>query len=185
MSSLRFPAVVPTLLGKTFCLRELGEEDIPSWFERATDAESADLAGDPIPTSAELGASWLQKHREQFRRKRGLRWAIVPAGSAQSVGTVGLAIGAGSPPFAELGIVVARSWWGRGLGTAAARKVADFALGEIGLHELRAEVLQRNRASVRLLEKTGFRLVRELPPTHEEPEVLLSYALARGNHGAA
>lgn len=185
MSSLQWPAVVPTLPGETFCLRELGEEDIPSWFERATDAESADLAGDPVPTSPELGVRWLQRHREQFQRKVGLRWAIVPAGARQSVGTVGLAIGAGSEPFAVLGIVVARSWWGKGLGTAAARVVAHFALHEIGLHELRAEVLQRNRASVRLLEKTGFRLVRELPPTHDEPEALLLYARTHGSRDAA
>src|SRR5882724_512315 len=162
MSTLQFPAVVPTLLGETFCLRELCEEDIPSWFERATDLESADLAGDPIPASLEMGQAWLQRHREQFQKKAGLRWAIVPAGSPHSVGTVGLTIGPGGATFAELGIVVARSWWGKRLGTVAARQVVHFAFTEIGLHEIRAEVLQRNRASIRLLEKSGFKLVREL-----------------------
>lgn len=176
---------MPTLLGQTFSLRELCEEDIPSWFDRATDAESADLAGDPVPASIEMGVAWLQRHRDQFQQQAGLRWAIVPRGSAHSVGTVGLTMAGGCMPSAELGIVVARAWWGKGLGSAAARRVVDFAFAEVGLTEIRAEVLRRNLASVRLLEKSGFSLVREMPPTPEEPEVLLLYATAPAGPAAA
>jgi [ribosomal protein S5]-alanine N-acetyltransferase len=46
---------VPELIGTLIRLRELNEDDIPGWFSRATDAESADLAGDPIPASIDLG----------------------------------------------------------------------------------------------------------------------------------
>ena len=185
MSTPRFPRAIPTLLAESVSLRQLGEEDIPSWFERATDAESADLAGDPIPASQEMCVAWLEKHRDQFRRKVGLRWAMVPRGSAISVGTVGLVIKPGNDQCAELGLVVARSWWSKGLGTAAVRLVTHYAFSEVGLSEIRAEVLQRNRASIRLLEKTGFSLVRVLPTTASEPEVMSLYALSRSGGDAA
>ena len=61
-----FPAATPPLVGATLRLRELTEDDIPSWFECATDRESADLAGDPVPSSSDEGAAWLQRHRARF-----------------------------------------------------------------------------------------------------------------------
>jgi [ribosomal protein S5]-alanine N-acetyltransferase len=179
MSNLHFPAAIPILLGQGFQLRELNEADIPPWFERATDAESADLAGDPIPDSIEKGTAWLERHRQRFREKTNLRWSIVPTTAQRSIGTVGLLIKSNETVYAELGIVVARSHWGAGFGTAASRLVVQYGFDEVGLPEIRAEVLERNPASIRLLEKTGFELVRHLTPTDEEPEPMILYAISR------
>jgi [ribosomal protein S5]-alanine N-acetyltransferase len=185
MPTLQFPDAVPALVGESILLRELTENDIASWFDRATDVESADLAGDPVPESMAAGATWLQKHRDQFQSKLGLRWAIVPEHSSVSVGTVGLSFKPGNATRAELGIVVARSSWGKGIGSAATRMLVRYAFSEVGLTEIRAEVLQRNHASVRLLEKAGFSLLQVLPPTAAEPEVLLLYTLFHGGRGVA
>ncbi|MBL8304165.1 MAG: GNAT family N-acetyltransferase, partial [Ideonella sp.] len=91
----RFPSAVPVLADGPLTLREHGEEDVPAWFARATDRESADLAGDPVPASIDLGQAWLQRQRDQFHQGTGVRWAIVPAGSPVSVGTVALTLPAG------------------------------------------------------------------------------------------
>ena len=108
--TLHFPDAVPTLFGDMVYLRELTEDDIPAWFERASDPESAVLAGDPIRESVEMGVHWLQRHRERFRQQAGIRWAIVPKGSTDSVGTIGLAITSKEQRRAELGIVVGRAY---------------------------------------------------------------------------
>src|SRR4051795_7600734 len=39
--TLHFPDAVPTLFGDMVFLRELTEDDVPAWFERASDPESA------------------------------------------------------------------------------------------------------------------------------------------------
>ena len=90
--TLNFPDKVPELFGDTVFLREITEGDIPAWFERASDPESAVLAGDLIPKSIEMGFQWLRRHRERFRHQTGIRWAIVPNSSIQSIGTIGLTI---------------------------------------------------------------------------------------------
>jgi len=59
--------------------------------------------------------------------------------------------------------VIRRAAWGRGIDTAAARLVADYAFRTLGLAEIQAEVLTRNLASRRLLEKVGFQFLRSLP----------------------
>ncbi|MEY2468768.1 MAG: hypothetical protein QOF21_1466, partial [Actinomycetota bacterium] len=162
MSTLRFPDAVPELASDAVYLRELTEGDIPAWFARATDVESADLAGDPIPESIDVGPRWLQQHRDRFHQRVAIRWAIVKPRSTESVGTVGLSITSTDDRVAELGIVIGRAHWGEGLGTAAAELATRYALDTLGLAEIQAEVLQRNLASVRLLEKTGFRLLRAI-----------------------
>jgi len=114
----------------------------------------------------------------------GIRWAMVPLGSSVSVGTVGLTLSPNEQNKAELGIVLARSFWSKGLGTTAARMAVRYGLYEIGLSEIRAEVLQRNPASIRLLEKAGFKMIRVQPPTEAEPEVMIVYALSRPSPSA-
>jgi ribosomal-protein-alanine N-acetyltransferase len=60
---------------------------------------------------------------------------------------------------AMLGYWVARASGGRGYATAAAGQAVAFALGEreLGLHRVQAAVMPRNAASIRVLEKNGFR----------------------------
>lgn len=161
--SIHFPDAVPELVGDRVHLRELTEADVPAWYERACDAESAALAGDPIPESIEMGFQWLHRNRERFRQQAGIRWAIVPKGSTQSVGSIGLAITSVEERIAELGIVIARRYWGKGLGTSAARLVTRFGFDTLGLAEIRAELLQTNVASRRVLEKVGFRFEGVIP----------------------
>jgi [ribosomal protein S5]-alanine N-acetyltransferase len=161
--TLRFPDAVPPLFTDMLYLRELTEDDVPAWFERASDPESAALAGDPVPESVEMGVRWFRRHRERFRQQAGIRWAIVEKGSTDSVGTIGLDITSREKRVAELGIVIGRAYRGRGIGTSAAQLVTGYAFGTLGLAEIQAEALQRNLASRRLLERVGFRLLHTIP----------------------
>ena len=161
--TLHFPDAVPTLFGDKVYLRELTEDDVPAWFARASDPESAVLAGDPIPESVDMGVPWLRRHRERFRQHAGIQWAIVPKGSTDSVGTIGLTITSKAERVAELGIVIGRASWGKGIGTAGAQLATGYAFRTLGVAEMHAEVLRRNLASRGLLEKVGFHLLRSIP----------------------
>ena len=178
-SELDFPHSVPTLSTRALHLRGLSETDIPGWFARASDLESATFAGDAVPTSITEGHAWLERHHARFREQTALRWAIVPIGAPASIGTIGLAFPAPGAATAELGFVLARAYWNQGLGTAAARLVTRYAFETLGLADIRAETLRRNHASRRLLEKLGFRHHHAYPATPPaEPEPYDTYILA-------
>jgi [ribosomal protein S5]-alanine N-acetyltransferase len=51
---------------------------------------------------------------------------------------------------------VAVPFWNRGIATAAAGRVIEFAYRTLGLTELESFCLARNPASARVLEKNGF-----------------------------
>ena len=58
---------------------------------------------------------------------------------------------------ATIGYWIAEEHGGKGYATAAVRLASDFAFGRAGLHRLQAAVMPRNGASLRVLEKAGFR----------------------------
>ncbi|KAI0498502.1 hypothetical protein KFK09_019390 [Dendrobium nobile] len=65
--------------------------------------------------------------------------------------------GADSQCRREIGYVLAREWWGKGVATAAVRIATEAAMSEIkGLERLEALVEKGNKASQRVLEKVGF-----------------------------
>jgi ribosomal-protein-alanine N-acetyltransferase len=154
--TLRFPDAIPELRDDAVSLRELTEDDVPAWFERASDPLSSALSGDPIPDSVETCFQWLQLHRDRFRERTGIRWAIVAEGARNSIGSIGLTVTTNEARTAEIGAVIARAHWGKGIGTAAARLVVRYAFDRLGLAEIRADLLQSNVASGRVLEKLGF-----------------------------
>ena len=59
---------------------------------------------------------------------------------------------------AEIGYWVSEAFWGRGVATAAAAFISDYAFGSFPIERLQAGVFDGNRASVRVLEKVGFLL---------------------------
>ena len=55
-----------------------------------------------------------------------------------------------------LGYKLDGGFTGRGYMTQAVQAVTDFGFGELGLHRIEGNVMPRNRASLRVLEKCGF-----------------------------
>ncbi|KAK3149090.1 hypothetical protein QOZ80_3AG0212830 [Eleusine coracana subsp. coracana] len=63
----------------------------------------------------------------------------------------------GDPNSAELGYVLARAHWGKGVATAAVKRTVATVFGEVpGLERVEALVNVANPSSQRVLEKAGF-----------------------------
>lgn len=58
---------------------------------------------------------------------------------------------------AELGYWLAEPLWGRGIMTTAARRMVDYAFTHFDIVRLHAGIFEWNPASMRVLEKAGFR----------------------------
>jgi RimJ/RimL family protein N-acetyltransferase len=82
--------------------------------------------------------------------------AICLRGEPRPVGAVSVSP-TGDPCRAELGYVLARAHWGRGVATAAVKRTVAAVFGEVpGLERVEALVDVANPASQRVLEKAGF-----------------------------
>ena len=62
----------------------------------------------------------------------------------------------------ELGYRLLKNYWGKGLATEATIAVKNYAFNEMGLTRLISLIEKENIASVRVAEKNGFKLEKEM-----------------------
>jgi len=84
------------------------------------------------------------------------RWAIEPHGLKEVVGCVSLDVYNDSR--GEIGFWIGVPYWRRGYASEAARLVVKFGFESANCSAIEARALERNHASIRVLEKLGFQL---------------------------
>ena len=83
-------------------------------------------------------------------------WAVVERERGALIGDAGLFLSQGIGPEVEVGYTLARSAWGRGYATEAARACLDAAFGPLGLDEVIALVVPDNARSLRVVARLGM-----------------------------
>ncbi|WP_297067906.1 GNAT family N-acetyltransferase [Thermococcus sp.] len=99
---------------------------------------------------------WYETLRREKKREKA--FAVVDKGSGGLVGVVGLYNIDHENRHAEVGYFLAREYWGRGYGSEAVRLVIEYAFEWLNLRKVYAHVFETNPASIRVLEKNGFKL---------------------------
>ena len=131
-------------------LRAVESADLPVLFEHQLDPEAARMAAFP------------SRQREAFMA----HWAALlanPANAARTIvhdGNVAGNIGAWTDAATgarQVGYWIGRDYWGRGIASAALAKFIE----EEKTRPLTAGVVRHNAASIRVLQKCGFVVVRE------------------------
>ena len=109
-----------------------------------------------IDTRGEDPSTWVDAYvAHQDRHGWGV-WAIEERATGELIGEAGLAPLDGHGPDLELGYLLRRDRWGRGLATEAARACLTAAFDQLGAHEVVAIVDEGNDASLAVARKVGF-----------------------------
>jgi [ribosomal protein S5]-alanine N-acetyltransferase len=145
-----------TLTGERCTLRPWRLSDASSIVRHANNLNVARHLRDRFPHPYTL------KDAEQFlsfaaNEERPSNFAIEVAGSA--VGGLGFVPGSDVERFsAEVGYWLGEEVWGRGVVTEALTMFTRYAFSDLGLLRIFALPLADNAASIRVLEKAGFRV---------------------------
>lgn len=163
-------------------LRPVAPEDAPAVQSLISDWEIARQTGRiPHPYPEGGAAKWIADIRVCQAAGLALGLAIERIADGRLIGCITLeADPSGKPP--ALGYWIGREGWGRGYATEVVRGLAAWAFGIAQVPEIEALVFPGNPASIRVLEKAGFRQMgrgtHPAPARGGEREVLL-YALRR------
>jgi ribosomal-protein-alanine N-acetyltransferase len=148
----------PTLETSRLILRELLETDTDAVFI---------IRGDIEVTRHNIGAPYtdVEQARELIRNIKWnypdlyeLRWGIaLKDDPAWVIGMCGYNYWIRKDERASIGYDLAQSHWGRGIMTEALRAIIRFGFDHMKLHRVEADVSADNPASMRVLEKLGFK----------------------------
>jgi RimJ/RimL family protein N-acetyltransferase len=127
-------------------LRDVCEDDLPVLFEHQLDAEAARRADFPSRDWPAFHAHWSRILRDDSTMRKAIVFENAVVGNIVSWSQDGDRL---------VGYWLGREHWGKGLATAA---LSAF-LGLETSRPLVAHVAVHNGASVRVLEKCGFRLI--------------------------
>ena len=142
-------------------LRPYRPEDAAELHRLINDWEvSRSLAAVPYPYSRDLADEWIASAAISLAEGSAYHLAITGKEGEREVvvGGVGLRVDAAAGS-GRLGYWVGRKFWGHGVAVEAAGRLARWALANLDLHALEANVATDNMASIAVLRRIGFRHV--------------------------
>ncbi len=160
------------LRSRRFVLRPFRKGDEESLRKNIDDKDIARFTITvPYPYRMKNARQWIKSSIAEGRKKTKVeaRFAIDKAG--EIIGGITLLHIDGHK--AELGYWLARSYWGQGIITSAAKLVCAFGFKQLKLQRIYATVLPENKASIRVLEKAGFKFEGRLRKLHKRGKRLL------------
>jgi RimJ/RimL family protein N-acetyltransferase len=106
-----------------------------------------------------------EKIRERMRlfdeRKLG-KFPLFLRATGEFIGTCGMEpFDLEGQPEVELGYRLCLNFWGKGYAKEAATAMLSYGFGDLKLARIMAFVLPQNKASVRILDRLGFRYLRD------------------------
>ena len=127
-------------------------EDVPLIAKASHDPETRRRLDDE-PLTPDRERESIARAEEQWRSGSGAPFVIAGAGDDRALGLVNLQFG----EDATVAVSVFPEERGRGIASRAMRLAAIWGLRELGLRRVVAEAAADNVASIRAIEKAGFR----------------------------
>jgi RimJ/RimL family protein N-acetyltransferase len=127
----------------------------------ATDVEVMRYITGGIPWTDEQIQNFVNRQVILYTERGFCRWKLLEGSTGELIGFCGAGMwrDAMEP---EIGWWLARSHWGRGLATEAARAALEDVFERVGLERLISIARPENTASIRIMKKLGFEFEAEL-----------------------
>jgi ribosomal-protein-alanine N-acetyltransferase len=154
---MKYPSEFPVLITERLVLRETAPHDVAAVFAMESDPVAMRYwSRPPMQELAEAEAS-VERAMTYFAARVGLRWSITRPGEDRLLGHVSLFNFHEPSDRGDIGYGLDRANWGQGLMHEALTAVIDYAFGPLGLRRLEADIHPANAASLRAVERLGFR----------------------------
>lgn len=142
----------PRLVLRAFC-----GDDFEAYAQLCADPEVMRFLGAGEPLGREDAWRNLAVMAGHWSLRGFGPWAAVEKASGEFVGRIGFFEPQGWPDF-ELGWVLARPYWKRGLATEAAKAALEFAFTTLRRRRVISLIRPQNAASIRVAERIGEHL---------------------------
>jgi len=146
----------PVLETPRLVLRQARPGDVQRLFQVAQDEDVMCYFGTEPFESEQQALDAIDWQQRIWAEGTGVRWVITEPDHDAFIGDVGYFKFERQHRRAEVGYLLEKAYWRRGLMTEAMTAVLDYGFVSMGLNRVEALVDPRNAASVGLLRKLGF-----------------------------
>lgn len=147
--------IIVQIVTPRFILRPYCKRDLPSMVKHISDkAIAGPTLTIPYPYTMKDAEDWYRRFRNIMRRKNPGRLAFAIEIDGEVVGTVGMSF---DDHKAEIGYWLGRKYWGQGIMTDVVKETTKYGFNKLGLRRMYAHVFPSNKASMRVLEKAGYK----------------------------
>lgn len=161
----------PVLETERLRLREMETADAEDVFRIFSDDEVMVYYDLETFTEVEQAVALIVRQKERFLQKQGIRWGITLKDEDVVIGSIGMMLNA-EKRQGGIGYDLARPYWRRGIMSEVIQAVIDFGFETAGAELIQALVMPGNVASMKVLEKLGFK----------DKGVLEEYAFFKGKY---
>ena len=151
------PDSFPVLKTSRLVLRTATPADAAAVFAIFADDEVTRYHDLATFTTLEEASGVIQRRAKRFVNGHGFRWGLVRKEDDRFVGSCGFGAWDKEARSAEIGYELGRQYWRQGIMTEALTVILSFGFEQMRLQRVVAEVMLDNVASIRLLEKLGFK----------------------------
>ena len=139
-------------------LRRFDGGDAPAMYANwASDDEVTRYLTWPTHPSVDATAAYLEQVVASYGDPAVYQWGIELKATGELIGNISAVRCEDAIGMFELGWVLGRRWWGRGIMTEAAGEVVRFFFEEVGANRVCAGHDVNNPRSGRVMEKVGMR----------------------------
>jgi len=154
-----FAAFPVIMLGDIILRQCQPEKDYQDFFHYMTKPEVAKyLSDDDTPKDLMSAMQEVSYWANLFNYKNSFYWAIALADSNKLIGTCGFHNWSKCHRRAEISYDLDSMYWNKGITTKAINAIIDFGYRVMKLQRLQAVAAIDNISSIRVLEKTGFKV---------------------------
>ncbi len=148
---------IPTIITERLMLRRIKKEDIADIYEYSKDHQTSKyLLWYPHP-SIGVTKKFYKLINKKYKSGTLYEWAIINTDDRKMIGTCGFTKINHIDNNAEVGYVLAPSYWGKGYATEALKRVLEFGFDFLGVERIEARYMTGNTASLHVMEKCHMR----------------------------
>lgn len=169
----------PTLSTSRFTLRKLSLNDAEVIYQLRSIEEVAVLTGRKPCASLDEATAYLKKIENLINNNECIFWGVSYKESTALIGAICLWNFDLADETVEIGYELLPQFQGKGIMAEVVARIVEYGFDAMGVKTIVAFPSGKNPASIKLLEKTGFKLAPgNYKHTHTDVEAMLSYIIS-------
>lgn len=145
-----------TLETERLILRKLQDTDLNDMFEYGSNDEVTKYVSWNTYQSVEDTKTFLNHILQQYAEEKAVFWGIEYKENNKLIGTIDFVALNQKHQKAEIGYILSRDYWGKGIMSEAAQAVIKFGFEQMDLIRIEARCLIENIGSEKVMQKVGM-----------------------------